>query len=212
MKVTSTFTDVQREINKILVRRLNTIGETAIDQIASEVKDLAHTTFINSEIYNRLINGDLRGHFGLPAASASDLVNEVIREAVNLLEIQYHPIKLIGTGQITGGGLQVGVTYDMIHKLLLTRAGSINIEKGVLPWLEWLLVRGDQVLVFGYGIVLKNAGRSELGVMAKGESLSWRVPPDVAGTEENNWITRELRGQFLNQVGEIATRYYINAF
>lgn len=212
MKVLTTVQEAQKAINRLIVRRLNQIGESSIDKIEQEVKSLALATFTGSDIYSRLINGDLRAHFGLPADSASDLVNEVISVAANLIEVDYRPLSVIGSGQIVGGGLQVGVTTDMINSLLLTRAASINIEKGILPWLEWLLIRGDQVLVFGHGILLKDGGRSNLGIMVPGETLSWRVPTDVAGTEEDNWITRSLRGQFLTKVGEIATRYYINAF
>jgi hypothetical protein len=59
-----------------------------------------------------------------------------------------------------------------------------------LHWLDWLLRQGSAVIVSGYQYTPKRDGRSGGGVMTMG-SL-WRVPPQFAGTLQNNFITKAL--------------------
>jgi hypothetical protein len=72
---------------------------------------------------------------------------------------------------------------------------------GDLHWLDWLLNRGDQIIVVGYEYNPQTGlGRSKLGNMKTGGSF--RVPPEFSGTQENNFVTRALIGA--SQEKEIA--------
>ena len=65
-------------------------------------------------------------------------------------------------------------------------------EGGDLHWLRWLLLEGYKVLVVGFHFRFQpGRGRSQLGYMRKGGF--WRVPPEYAGTADDNFVTRALR-------------------
>jgi hypothetical protein len=75
--------------------------------------------------------------------------------------------------------------------------GHTIYEDGDLHWLQWMLIRGDETIIVGYEYNPQTGlGRSKLGNMKKGNSF--RVPPQYAGTSDNNFITRALIGQQQN--------------
>ena len=70
--------------------------------------------------------------------------------------------------------------------------------KGDLHWLQWLLERGDEIIVAGYEFGGNSGrGRSGLGYMTTGGSF--RVPPQFSGTKDNNFISRALVGKAQEQ-------------
>ena len=63
-----------------------------------------------------------------------------------------------------------------------------------LDWLNWLLTRGDDIIVGDYSFVERTgSGRSGLGDMVAGGMF--RIPPEYSGTGDDNFITRTLRGE-----------------
>jgi hypothetical protein len=68
-------------------------------------------------------------------------------------------------------------------------------EKGEsLPWLEWLLLKGNDKIIQDYSITyINNSYRSRTGsaIMVSNPN-GWRVPVNFAGTEDNNWTTRAI--------------------
>lgn len=67
-------------------------------------------------------------------------------------------------------------------------------EKGPpLPWLEWLLLEGDNNIIADHYFSTNNIGRTGLpGVMLPnkdGGAQKWRVPPEHSGVSTNNFIT-----------------------
>ena len=60
-----------------------------------------------------------------------------------------------------------------------------------LDWLNWLLTRGDDIIVGDYSFIQKpGIGRSGLGAMTAGGVF--RIPPEYSGTQDDNFITRTL--------------------
>jgi len=70
----------------------------------------------------------------------------------------------------------------------------VDTERGYsLPWLEWLLTKGGQIIVRNFEVKYGANPRSRSGdaVMVSSGS-NWRVPSQFTGTSSNNWITRAL--------------------
>ena len=73
-------------------------------------------------------------------------------------------------------------------------------KSGDLHWLDWLLKRGDNMIISNYQYNPQTGlGRSGLGNMVGGGSF--RVPPQFSGTVDDNFITRAFLGN--NQEKEI---------
>jgi len=105
----------------------------------------------------------------------------------------------------------VGITHGELGlKVFLLRPGYSEIAddpkfiitdktREALPWLKWLLERGDDIIIQNYFVKYDefNPGvsRTGLAIMIKGQGKFFRIPPEYAGTEENNFITQE--GDFL---------------
>ena len=62
-----------------------------------------------------------------------------------------------------------------------------------MHWLDWLLKRGDSIIVVNYQYNPQTGiGRSKLGNMVDGGSF--RIPPQFSGTIDDNFITRSFSG------------------
>lgn len=78
--------------------------------------------------------------------------------------------------------------------LLSLPLAEIVTEKGeFLPWLKSLLLDGASTIVTGFEYVPDNTGRSGGGSMKGGSA--WRIPPQFAGSAENNFVTRVFVGR-----------------
>jgi hypothetical protein len=80
------------------------------------------------------------------------------------------------------------------YENLLSQSYSVVVtENGEsLPWLQWLLLYGDKVINYDFGVFYnKGSGRSELGIMLPGQGL-FSVNPMYSGTQRDNFITRAI--------------------
>jgi len=70
-------------------------------------------------------------------------------------------------------------------------------EKGEsLPWIEWLLKRGDDIIISDYHVVEGDHGRTGMATMKPGGNYKVsRVNPSFSGTEDDNFVTRALDGK-----------------
>lgn len=132
--------------------------------------------------------GSLAGQFGLYAGQGQSAVFSIINSIENSISIRFKKFnsKLIG-------GLEVNFQPKNFLNLLSLPQGIVSYEKGQLPWLDWLLLKGDTTIVVNYQYNPNTGiGRSGLGNMIEGGSF--RVPPQFSGTANDNFINRALVG------------------
>lgn len=180
--------------NKILTEMKNHLQQAMIKSIPSirqlvpsKIKDVLMT----EPEYQSLINGKLKGEFGL--SNASQKVNEIIDIWINNVRIMISPVT------ISGSSIKGGFKLDMIdssYNDVLANDGAIVIDGTsgvVLPWLEWLLLYGNKIIVQNYEVQVGSNPRSRSGMAIMVPSKNnWRVPPEFAGTITSNWVTRAL--------------------
>lgn len=158
--------------------------------------------------------GKLYGQIGNPKINSDvDTIIDFIKNYVNVEMIfnveQGARVDIIGNLAIT-------ILPDYAT-LISHHAAKFTTEKGqVLPWLRWLLLEGETNIVIGYYYVentdrrksISSFSRTGTGIMRKrGEPKSfkrhwsqpyspknWSVPPEFAGTENDNWFTRAFKG------------------
>ena len=83
---------------------------------------------------------------------------------------------------------------DDLNGLIYTDFASVIDDDGyVLPWLEWLLLEGQSIIVKNYEVLYTKSASSRSGMaLMQPSKSSWRVPSQFAGTEKNNWTTRAI--------------------
>jgi len=150
--------------------------------------------------YGSLMNGQLQYEFGItdPANRLSEILDTIKNGAV----INNKPIIIKG-GQIIGG-IKIQMVKKDFSDLLSLGGSSFATEKGSqLNWLQWLLLEGDSVIISDHVFIFgpNRASRTGLGIMREIPGGLWRVPPEYAGTLNNNWITRAID----EALGEIET-------
>lgn len=95
------------------------------------------------------------------------------------------------TRKINDISLKIKVQPEDFQNMLGLSSGVVITDAGAsLDWLNWLINLGTSTVVFGFSYTPATDGRSGGGTMEQGGT--WRVPPQYAGTIDNNFITRTL--------------------
>jgi hypothetical protein len=195
MKISLDVVENNSEIIKLILDNLKDQLSTAINKtlpnITKDIKNLVKNALINEPEYASLKAGTLKAEFGI---SDPEAVDRVVDAMTNTLEVTQTPIKITGNG-LSGGFILTMIKSDDINGIIYTDIASVNDnEKGYsLPWLEWLLLKGNETIVQNYSVNYTNSpkSRSGLALMVKSNS-NWRVPSNFVGTESNNWTTRAI--------------------
>jgi len=135
------------------------------------------------------VPSSLNATFGLTPGTPTDAVNAIVSVISEAIMIDFKRVS---------NKLEGSVTFHFqstdFSELLGLPQGHQFTEMGTdLHWLEWLLVKGDSVIVKGYLYQPSNSGRSGGGTMDIGGVF--RVPPQYSGTADNNFVTRAFLGR-----------------
>lgn len=195
MKLTLQLLESDSEISRLIKEQIKTIIQNTINKslpkIVNDIKLVVDTALRNQPEYTSLMSGKLKAELGIPDSS---VVDKVIEGLVNTLEITNNPVKVASNG-LSGGFRLTMIKSDDMSGLIYTDIASVIDEKGYsLPWLEWLLLEGNSILVKGYTVKYTSSPRSRSGLalMQPDGSYNWRVPAEFSGTQKNNWITRAI--------------------
>jgi hypothetical protein len=130
----------------------------------------------------------LAGQFGLLPGQSMSVTSSVINAIKDSITV-----KIAKFNNKLQGGITVEFQPANFINILNIPQGHTPISGGDLHWMDWLIRRGDNIIVVNYQYNPKSGvGRSGLGQMISGGSF--RVPPQFAGTEKDNFITRALIG------------------
>lgn len=174
-------------IETILNQAMNKITNSLPDKIKNLVKDALRT----EPEYQSLINGKLRLEFGIDNVSNVDIV---IDRLVNTLNITTNPVKK--TNNTISGNISLTMMKSDDFNGVLSDSAAIvqdNARGYSLPWLQWLLLEGNNIIVKKYDVELGTyPGSRSGGAIMVSSNKSWRVPPEFVGTQRNNWTTRAI--------------------
>jgi hypothetical protein len=141
----------------------------------------------NSPELQSILSGSLRGDFGIvsPAGPVAAIIDSVSQS----VEVEYYPL----TRNLDGTALAIRIQPRTLQNVLGIIPPVVTEKGESLPWIEWLLKRGDDVVVSSYHVVEGDHGRTGRAVMKPGGSYTvGRVNPAFSGTEDDNFITRAL--------------------
>ncbi len=186
------------EVERMMLQAIRDIFNKGLPKVAELVqKDLQQNisrVITETNEYESLILGPLNAHFGLEKGSELGRLDDII--SVLAKSIRVIPIRVAVRGKKLTGGLRIGMFQADFQDILNIPSAFVHTAKGeVLPWLEWLLLRGDQIIIVDYRIDFANHPQSRSGeaIMIKDQSSIWRVPPGVSGDKKANWITRAVK-------------------
>lgn len=131
--------------------------------------------------------GSLVALFGIPGDTSS-IIESICSSVANSISLKFTPFKAN-----LDGGLEIYFQPSNFANLLALPDGRVNINNGELHWLDWLLTKGDTIIIANYSYNPQTGlGRSNLGNMLPGGAF--RIPPQFSGTDTDNFITRALLG------------------
>lgn len=194
IKIKETRTEIQTEILKQIVKKLDTALVGAYIGIKKRIVEAVSLRIRSSPEYSSLISGQLQGEFGLD--DSKNRVDSILNLWLDSIDLFYIPVAQNGKKLV--GGYKLTVIDDSFKDVINTPGAIVNSKGGDVPWLEWLLLAGDALLVGGYTSdftlpsVALTFSRSGQALMLPGGG--WRVPSTFSGTRKNNWVTRALIG------------------
>ena len=183
--------EIRRRILDALREDISKTFSKAANKLINPIKNLLIEALKEEPEYNSLKSGLLKYHFGIPDSS---VVDDLVVKMANTLTFQNYPIKISNVG-LSGGFSLTAIRSEDISGLLNDPSAIMtDSERGYgLPWLEWLLLRNNEVIIRNYDVQLGPNPNSRTGQAIMVESnKSWRVPAEFAGSQNNNWTTRAV--------------------
>jgi hypothetical protein len=193
--ITIELLETPQQFEKIMLRAiveaLNPAIRKALPAIKKRVSDITIDLFKSTPTYESLVDGRLSEEFGFVKGTGLNKANAVIDAVAQDINLFFKPLRVSGKTFI--GGIRIGMLDASLRDILsLNEATFITPENGFpINWLDWLLIRGDQIIITDHRFSpFSNRGRSGGGIMIQGRG--WKVPISHSGTKGDNWLTRTL--------------------
>lgn len=183
--------DIAKKINQAILQELKPRLSEVFKQSREYIRPTVISAIQSQPEYISLMSGSLKFQFGLPDSVSR--IKAILETIDKSLFVEYYNPKI--TGQSISGGFFIGMVNSDFSDILSLSEATFITEKGTpLEWLKWLLLEGDKTIISGYEFNIGNFKNSRTGggIMSSSVSGSWRVPPEFAGSAENNWITRAV--------------------
>ena len=194
MRISANIVETNDEINtmvlEIMADHINDILNIAMPKITAEIKELVALSLKEEPEYQSLLSGRLRAEFGL---SDTNMVDNIIDKLVSTIDVSRSRISYNKIGLVGGFTITMMKSDDM-NGLIFTDIASVISNNGQhLPWLQWLLLEGNNAIVKNFDVKMGSYSQSRSGMAIMVSSRdNWRVPPEFVGTISNNWTTRAI--------------------
>jgi len=210
------FTDF---LNKLAANANRTFGKTSY-AIIRELRGPIGAAIIRSPEMASLQGGRLAGELGLPPALQRAAPKDITEAIVNSIGAVVLPVRRAGR-KLTGG-INITVQPADFRNMLglgispikyLSRNKKFKGKMVSLDWLDWLLFKGDAVIVQNFRVERGSHGRSGLAKMKGKRGNPWRIDPNFSGTVDDNFISRALddpiaRGEVLAAIQRIVKTHW----
>ena len=201
IKLLDSLTTIDKRIKEAMADEINKRLRVAKGKIIKEAMgSIYHWVQTLPEMQAMIDDGpgSLSAMFGLEGSARPKAVLAIARSVVESTEVEVTYYNKM----LKNGGLWLKFQPANFKNLLSLPEG----ENQAYPeghWLRHLLLSGNQTIVVGYHYTPGRGGRSGGGTMTSGGA--WRVPPQYAGDEGNNFITRAFEGRE-KQIADIFSR------
>jgi hypothetical protein len=184
--------NIQNKILQAIFPDVVSIMNNAVLTIKKNLPNIVLSGITSAPEYQSLVSGNLQYELGIP-----DPMNKIGGLLdIWMKNIEYNYIKpTLSNNKITSKFSAMMIRADFSDVLYTDYAIVQDYNRGYsLPWLEWLLLRGNSVIIPSYQVVFgpNSSSRTGLAIMKNIGSGYWKVPAEFAGTLDDNWITRSL--------------------
>jgi hypothetical protein len=188
------FPALEGRIYRALATELNKSIKSKTRRASSILKGHITKWMMESVEINSLLSQgvpySLNATFGLTPGTPTAAVNAIVSAIAGAITIELTPVS---PRNLAGSVIFRFQPTDFAELLGLPQGHQVTEMGTDLHWLEWLLLKGDTVVVKGYLYQPSNSGRSGGGTMDIGGAF--RVPPQHAGTANDNFVTRVFIGR-----------------
>ena len=195
LKILENDATIQKHILNALKKGLESAMKRSIGSVSSQIKNIVKQAIISSPEYRELLGGELQAELGVPETSAR--LDQITDIWLASLTISRKPVRISGAS-LTGGFSLFMIREDWSDVLGTSAAQYTTLKGKVVPWLEWLLLAGDQTIITDYtfsaSIPRGFYSRTGGGVMLQAPQRRWHVPRKYSGTALDNFVTRALSG------------------
>ena len=205
LKVITTQREIAKNILDGIVDEVNARVNKVIHGLTDTFKILLREEIEAAPEYDSIVNGLLRTELGIENDPSSTL-QSIVAHITNHAKIDFNTAKVFNSSHAFGS-LTVKIDTD-VDGIIAAVGGSYETEKGTtIPWLEWMLKLGDEIIVRDFHIVFNRPAysRTNDAIMLKGGG--WRVPPQYSGDEDNNFITRAIDRALARFQGEFSKAF-----
>lgn len=177
------FEALSKDINKNLKKNHTKAQNKIKNLVPSWIREQPEVASILDEGVSNSLNAQL----GFVSGTASGAIEAIIQAISQSIEVE------LDLNNKLNGGITFYFQPDNFANVLSLSQSNIPALSGPLPWLNWLLTRGTATVISGYTYEPDNSGRSGGGTMVAGKG--WRIPPQFAGIESDNFITRAFKNR-----------------
>ena len=194
MRISANIVETNSEINtmilEIMADHINDTLNIAMPKITTEIKELVAVSLREEPEYQSLLSGRLKAEFGL---SDTNMVDNIIDKLVSTIEVSRSTVSYNRIGLVGGFTITMMKSDDMNGVIFTDIASVISNNGQHLPWLQWLLLEGNNAIVKNFDVKMGSYSQSRSGMAIMVSSRdNWRVPPEFVGTISNNWTTRAI--------------------
>jgi hypothetical protein len=183
---------IQNKILQTLLPDVTSYLDATITKIKNQLPGIVFSEIEAAPEYQSLSGGILQYELGIP--DPGNKLSGLINIWSNNIVYNYKQPS-ISNNKIIAKFSASMIRVDLSDVLYSDYAYVQDVVRGYsLPWLEWLLLYGNSVIVPNFQVVLGPNSNSRTGfaVMRNFGSGSWKVPSEFAGTMNDNWITRSI--------------------
>jgi hypothetical protein len=191
LKVLENSQVIQKSILIALLPEANKYMDKAISIIKKDLPNIVSEAITSEPEYFSLLSGQLKFELGIPDASSK--IYSLINMWISNMVIDYNPPTM--TNSSIRSSFSAKLIRANFSDVLGTDETYINdsLRGYSLPWLEWLLLDGNAIIIPNYDVVMGSNPRSRTGsAVMRGSTSSWKVPDQFSGTISDNWITRAI--------------------
>lgn len=203
--------DISRIINDAVVKKLDASFNSSsnINFIKTIVKSFVIKVIKNSDIYRDILysNIGLTAHLGIPKDRKKSMLDNLLEAWGEQIVCEPLGSSKSAAGQKFQYRYRFGAIESDWSKILAhpdakypneSRRARLGEAPATIPFLEWLLVAGDQLKIEGFQISAIEEGsrptaRSGAAIMIKADGASWQIPTNYgSNAPDNNFVTRAI--------------------